>query len=123
MYERSYEVTANQAKALRNFDIPEAKIQTMNKKQASELLTQLIERARSNPRRKPANNNDGIDPLTEARTNLSDATAIVMGQFGIKNKSELSEAHVALVQETSRQIYGLRYWIGKSNGFLKPNGD
>ena len=120
----SYQVTANQAKALRNFDIPEARIQTLNKKQASWLLTQLIQRARSNPTRKPSNGkNDGTDPLNEAGGNLSDATNIVMQHFGIKDKSGLSEAYIALIQETSRQIYGLKYWIGKSNGNLKPNGD
>jgi ribonuclease D len=122
--ERSYQVTANQAKDLRNFDIPEAKIQALNKKQASELLTQLIERARSNPRKKPpSNENKGMDSISEVQGNLSDATNIVMQQFGLKDRSELREVHVALIQETARQIYGLRYWIGKSNGYLELNGD
>lgn len=122
--ERSYQITANQAKALRNFDIPEARIQALNKKQASELLTQLIEHARTNPRRKPAyNKGDGIDPLTEASGTLSEATKLVMEHFGLRDKSELREVHVALIQETARQIYGLKYWIGKSNGYLKLNGD
>jgi len=48
----SYQVTENQAKALRRFDVLEAKIQALSKKQASEMLTQLIERAGSNPRKK-----------------------------------------------------------------------
>jgi hypothetical protein len=121
---RMYQVTENQAKALRNFDIPEAKIQALSKKQASEMLTQLIERARSNPRKKPLNNkNNGMDPLTEAKGNLSEATALVMEQFGLGDKSELNGGHIALIQETSRQIYGLKYWIGKTNGFLNLNGE
>jgi hypothetical protein len=104
---RSYQVTANQAKVLRNFDIPEVKIQALNKKQASELLTQLIERARSSPRKKHSDNeNNGTDPITEVQGNLSDATRIVMEHFGLRDKSELTEEHVALIQEMSRQNYG-----------------
>ncbi len=38
-----------------------------------------------------------------------------MDYFGLKDKSELKEAHIALIQETSRQVYGLKYWIEKSN--------
>jgi hypothetical protein len=54
--------------------------------------------------------------------NLTDAAKIVMGYFGMRDKSELKEVHVALIQEMSRQVYGLKYWIGKP-GNLKPNGD
>jgi len=39
----------------------------------------------------------------------------VMEQFGVKDKSRLSEVHVALIQEMSRQVYGIRYWVGKPN--------
>ena len=121
---RIYQVTENQAKAPRNFDVSETKIQALSKKQASEMLTQLIERARSNPRRKPLKNkNNGRNPLTEAKGNLSEATTLVMEQFGLRDKSELNEGHIALIQETSRQIYGLKYWIGKSDGFLNLNGE
>jgi hypothetical protein len=120
----SYQVTAKQAKALRNFDIPEAKIQALSKKQASEMLTQLIQRTRSNPTRKPrVPKSDGTDPLNEVGGNLLDATRTVMDHFGIKDKSDLGEGHIALIQETSRQIYGLKYWRGKPNDFLKPNPD
>jgi hypothetical protein len=122
--EISYQVTANQAKALRNFDIPEAKIQALTKKQASDLLTQLIQRARINPKMRLARQkSEEAEPLSEARGNLSDATRIVMEHFGLKDMSDLGDGHIALIQETSRQIYGLRYWIGKPNGYLKPNGD
>ena len=121
---RMDQVMENQAKALRNFDIPEAKIQSLSKKQASEMLTQLIEHARSNPRRKPLNNkSNGTNPLTEAKGNLSEATTLVMEQFGLRDKSELNEGHIALIKETSRQIYGLKYWIGKSDDFLNLNGE
>ena len=117
---RSYQVTENQAKALRNFDIPEVKIQALNKKEASELLTQLIQRARLFPKNKPAyHKSEEPSPLIEAKGNLSDATRIVMEHFGIKGKSDLDEGHIALIQETSRQVYGLKCRIGKANGFFK----
>jgi hypothetical protein len=45
-----------------------------------------------------------------------------MEHFGIKDKCDLGDGHIALIQETSRQIYGL-VLDGKSNGYLKPNGD
>ena len=119
MNERSYQVTANQAKALRNFNISEERIHALNKTQASELLTQLIEHARERPVRKPSyQKSDGVDPLTGAKETLAEATTAVMQQFGLRDTSELREVHVALIQETARQIYGLRYWIGKSNGYL-----
>lgn len=41
--------------------------------------------------------------MEQVQENLSDATRIVMDQFGIKDKSHLSEVHVALIQEMSRQ--------------------
>ena len=121
--EISYQVTANQAKALRNFDIPEEKIQALTKKQASDLLTQLIQRARNPKIRVIHRKSEETEPLSEARGNLSDATRIVMEHFGIKDMSDLGDGHIALIQETSRQICGLRYWIGKPNGYLKSNGD
>ena len=121
--EISYQVTANQAKALRNFDIPEEKIQALTKKQASDLLTQLIQRARNPKMRVIHQKSEETEPLSGARGNLSDATKIVMEHFGIKDMSDLGDGHIALIQETSRQIYGLRYWIGKPNGYLKSNGD
>ena len=102
--EISYQVTANQAKALRNFDIPEEKIQALTKKQASDLLTQLIQRARNPKMRVIHQKSEAMEPLSEARGNLSDATKIVMEHFGIKDMSDLGDGHIALIQETSRHI-------------------
>ena len=115
MNQTSYQVTENQAIALRKFGVSEAKIQGLTKPQASDLLTQFIERIESKKNGRPAQNGGEAAPLTEASTNLADATKVVMDHFGLRDKSKLSEVYVALIQETSRQIYGLKYWIGKSN--------
>jgi hypothetical protein len=56
-----------------------------------------------------------IDPLTEVRNTLSEATKIVEENFGLNDKSELKESHVVLIQEVRRQPYGLKYWVEKSS--------
>jgi hypothetical protein len=111
--------TAKQVEALRKFRVPEEEIQALSIGQASEMLAQLVQRARSG-KSTPSNRGDVV--LSQVSDNLTDAGKIVMGYLGIRDKSELKEAHVALIQEMSRQVYGLKYWIGKP-GYLKPNGD
>jgi|SRR5579863_5727958 len=115
MNETTNQITVNQMKALRNFDVPEATIQTLNKSDASALLTELISRTGGKPRQSPERKGVAMNPLEAVRENLVDATSIVMEQFGVKDKSRLSEVHVALIQEMSRQVYGIRYWVGKPN--------
>lgn len=114
--ETTSQMTVNQMKALRNFDVPEATIQTLSKREASELLTELISRTEKRPvKQSPEGKNDKWNPVEQVQENLSDATRIVMDQFNIKDKSNLSEVHVAMIQEMSRQVYGIKYWVGKPN--------
>ena len=119
--------TTKQIEALRNFKVPEEKIQALNIGQASEMIAQLIGHARTNGNGVRSKKED--ERLSQVRDNLDDAGKIVMEYFGIKDKSKLKEAHIALIQETSRQVYGLKYWVEKSNtrldrsSNLKPDGE
>jgi hypothetical protein len=113
--------TTKQIEALRNFKVPEEKIRALNIEQASTMLAGLIGRARTNGKGpKPQSKEDGV--LSQVSDNLADAAEIVMDYFDIKDRSQLRDVHVALVQEMSRQVYGVKYWIEKQ-GILKPNGD
>jgi hypothetical protein len=105
--------TTKQVQALRNFKVPEATIQALSFEQASAMLDELIGRARamSNGNNKPRTPNAS----SEAKTTLTEATRIVLEHFGLRDKSELREAHMALIQEVSRQLYGLKYWVEKSS--------
>jgi|SRR5579872_2785080 len=109
------QITTKQIVALRNFKVPEDKIQALTLEQASAMLDDLIQKARSggNPKPKPAR--AGVDRITLVRDNLGDAGQIVMNYFGMKDKSELTEAHIVLIQEMARQVYGLKYWYEKSS--------
>lgn len=110
--------TTRQMEALRSFKVPEEKIQALSIEEASTMLAGLIghARARSKPDGKPQKKDEGV--LSQVSNNLSDAGEVVMDYFGIKDRSGLREVHVALIQEMSRQIYGLKYWIEKG-GNLK----
>ena len=114
MNKTTNQITENQMKALRNFDVPEATIQTLGKKEASDLLTDLISKVGGKPRQ-ATGKAEAWYPLEAVRENLDDATSIVMDQFGLQDKSQLTEVHLTLIQEVSRQVYGIRYWVGKPN--------
>ena len=111
--------TSKQIQALRNFKVPEQEIQALTIEQASQMLQELVKRARSGSGSRAPNTNDKV--LSAVNDNLIEAAKIVMDYFGMREKSELKEVHVALIQKMSRQIYGLKYWIEKA-GYLKPNG-
>ncbi len=106
--------TTKQIEALRNFKVPEANIQALNFEQASSMLEGLIAKARGGGKGnlKPRGK---LDPVGEAKNTLSEATKIVVEHFGLNDKSELKESHVVLIQEVSRQLYGLKYWVEKSS--------
>jgi transcriptional regulator of met regulon len=110
--------TQKQVEALRKFRVPEEQIQALSIGQASEMLAHLVQRARSGNGTPPK----GDRVLSQVSDNLTEAAKIVMEYFGLRDKSQLKEVHVALIQEMSRQVYGLKYWIEKA-GYLKPNGD
>lgn len=105
--------TTKQIEALRNFKVSEERIQGLSIEQASEMLAQLVKRAREGRKSAPPNKDEAT--LSQASANLGEAARIVMDYFGLEDKSQLNEAHIALIQETSRQVYGLKYWIEKSN--------
>lgn len=107
----SYGATQNQVIALRKFGVSEGKLHALSKQQASELLSQFIARI---PNTKPSWSGYNGDVVETTRANLAEATKIVLEHFGLRDKSNLGEVHVALIQEVSRQIYGLKYWIGKT---------
>jgi hypothetical protein len=49
----------------------------------------------------------------QANATLQEAAKLVMGYFEIADKGKLTEAHIGLIQELSRQIYSIKYWVGK----------
>jgi len=105
--------TTKQIEALRHFKVPESQIRALSVEQASQLLTELISRARTNPKGKVQKL--GSDPLNHVSGNLNAAANIVMEYFELEDKGQLREEHIALIQECSRQIYGLKYWLGKTS--------
>ena len=112
MVRRMNHATTKQVQALRNFKVPEATIQALSFEQASAMLDELIGRARAGQGNKPPKSPDAS---SEAKTTLTEATKIVLDHFGLRDKSELKESHVVLIQEVSRQLYGLKYWVEKSS--------
>jgi hypothetical protein len=105
--EISNRITEKQAKALRSFGVTEAKIQALSKKQASELLTELIEHAKANPSEKPAGKPSEDGALAHAMANLSQATEIVMSRFGLRDESQLKEVHnktLGVLPRSSRRL-------------------
>jgi hypothetical protein len=106
--------TTKQVQALRNFKVPEATIQALSFEQASVMLDELIGQARSGGQvnNKPPKR---LDASSDAKSTLVEATRIILEHFGLHDKSELRESHIVLIQEVSRQLYGLKYWVEKSS--------
>jgi hypothetical protein len=64
------------------------------------MLAGFVKHAGERKKDSPSSKYESI--LSEANLNLGGAAKILMDDFGIKDKSELREAHIALIQETSR---------------------
>ena len=89
------QITENQAIALRKFGVTEKEIQTMSKSQASNLLTQFIERIQSRKNGGNAPDKDREYSLyAEVGNYLIEATSLVMQKFGLTDKAKLSEAYL-----------------------------
>ena len=125
--------TENMLKALKNFGVSQTEIAEMNFDQASKKIGELklkafgkqdtpkIELASEKrevplqaPQPKPTTQSYTLDEaIEEANDTMRISTERVMEFFNIKDKSELKEAHIALIQEVDRQIYALSHWVDK----------